>query len=49
MLFKSLRYLLFGGEAVDPQWVKESLNKGTAQNLLHVYSQQKAQLLPLGI
>ncbi len=35
--FQSLRYLLFGGEAVDPQWVKESLNKGTAQNLLHVY------------
>ncbi|MEH2114379.1 amino acid adenylation domain-containing protein [Nostoc sp.] len=35
--FNSLRYLLFGGEAVDPKWVKEVLNNGAPQQLLHVY------------
>ncbi len=35
--FSSLRCLLFGGEAVDPQWVQEVLDKGSPQNLLHVY------------
>jgi amino acid adenylation domain-containing protein len=35
--FSSLRYLLFGGEAVDPKWVQEVLDKGSPQNLLHVY------------
>ncbi|MCG6135477.1 MAG: non-ribosomal peptide synthase/polyketide synthase [Nostoc sp. LLA-1] len=35
--FNSLRYLLFGGEAVDPKWVKEVLNNGAPQRLLHVY------------
>ncbi|RCJ25078.1 hypothetical protein A6770_28095 [Nostoc minutum NIES-26] len=35
--FASLRYLLFGGEAVDPFWVQEVLEKGAPQHLLHVY------------
>jgi amino acid adenylation domain-containing protein len=32
-----LRYLLFGGEAVDPQWVRRVLEQGAPQRLLHVY------------
>ena len=35
--FASVRYLLFGGEAVDPRWVQEVLDKGAPQHLLHVY------------
>jgi amino acid adenylation domain-containing protein len=35
--FASLRYLLFGGEAVDPLWVQSVLEKGAPQHLLHVY------------
>ncbi|MBD2438978.1 non-ribosomal peptide synthase/polyketide synthase [Nostoc sp. FACHB-110] len=35
--FSSLKYLLFGGEAVDPKWVQEVLEKGAPQQLLHVY------------
>lgn len=35
--FRSLRQLLFGGEAVDPQWVRAVLEKGPPQRLLHVY------------
>ncbi|HET9396173.1 MAG TPA: non-ribosomal peptide synthetase, partial [Nitrospiraceae bacterium] len=35
--FASLRYVLFGGEAVDPQWVREVLAKGAPGHLLHVY------------
>ncbi|MFB2836660.1 non-ribosomal peptide synthetase, partial [Floridanema evergladense] len=35
--FSGLRCLLFGGEAVDPFWVREVLDKGTPQQLLHVY------------
>ncbi len=35
--FGSLRYLLFGGEAVDPRWVREVLQNGAPQHLLHVY------------
>ncbi len=35
--FGSLRYLLFGGEAVDPRWVREVLQNGSPQHLLHVY------------
>ncbi len=34
--FSSLRYLLFGGEAVDVRWVKE-VHKGAPEHLLHVY------------
>ncbi len=35
--FESLRYLLFGGEAVDRRWVKRVLEKGAPARLLHVY------------
>ena len=35
--FKSLRYLLFGGEAVDPTSVKKILQHGKPEKLLHVY------------
>lgn len=35
--FAELRYLLFGGEAVDTKWVKEVLNRHPPQHLLHVY------------
>lgn len=35
--FKMLRYLLFGGEAVDPRAVQEVLKHGTRGQLLHVY------------
>jgi amino acid adenylation domain-containing protein len=35
--FSSLRYLLFGGEAVEPRWVKEVMQKGAPEHLLHVY------------
>jgi amino acid adenylation domain-containing protein len=35
--FSSLRQVLFGGEAVDPQWVRAVLQNGPPQRLLHVY------------
>jgi amino acid adenylation domain-containing protein len=35
--FASLRYLLFGGEAVDPRWVQKILKNGPPKRLLHVY------------
>ena len=35
--FESLRYLLFGGEAVDPRWVKKVFKKSPPKQLLHVY------------
>ncbi len=35
--FKDLRYLLFGGEAVDPKTVRAVLTHGAPQQLLHVY------------
>ena len=35
--FRSLRYLLFGGEAVTPRWVAEVLKNGAPDHLLHVY------------
>ncbi|TRU45399.1 MAG: non-ribosomal peptide synthetase [Microcystis aeruginosa Ma_QC_Ca_00000000_S207] len=35
--FSNLRCLLFGGEAVEPKWVEEVLEKGAPQRLLHVY------------
>lgn len=35
--FQSLRYLLFGGEAVNPKWVCQVLQQGAPQHLLHVY------------
>ena len=35
--FRPLRYLLFGGEAVDPRRVRAVLEDGPPENLLHVY------------
>ena len=35
--FRGLRHLLFGGEAVEPKWVREVLEKGPPGRLLHVY------------
>ncbi|HEX8651125.1 MAG TPA: non-ribosomal peptide synthase/polyketide synthase [Pyrinomonadaceae bacterium] len=35
--FKTLRTLLFGGEAVDPKWVQTVLTHGRPERLLHVY------------
>jgi len=35
--FPSLRYLLFGGEAVDVRWVKAVKQHGAPEHLLHVY------------
>ena len=35
--FNGLRYLLFGGEAVDPQRVRAILRQGAPQHLLHMY------------
>jgi amino acid adenylation domain-containing protein/non-ribosomal peptide synthase protein (TIGR01720 family) len=35
--FSGLRDLLFGGEAVDPHWVRQVLMNGAPARLLHVY------------
>ncbi|HEX7333866.1 MAG TPA: amino acid adenylation domain-containing protein [Pyrinomonadaceae bacterium] len=35
--FSTLRHVMFGGEAVDPKWVREVLEKGAPERLLHVY------------
>jgi amino acid adenylation domain-containing protein len=35
--FGSMRQLMFGGEAVDPHWVREVLKHGPPERLLHVY------------
>jgi amino acid adenylation domain-containing protein/non-ribosomal peptide synthase protein (TIGR01720 family) len=35
--FRSVRSLLFGGEAVDPHWVRELLRHHPPERLLHVY------------
>lgn len=35
--FRSLRYLLFGGETVDVRWVQAVLKHGAPEHLLHVY------------
>jgi amino acid adenylation domain-containing protein len=35
--FAALRHVMFGGEAVDPKWVREVLEKGAPERLLHVY------------
>ncbi len=35
--FASLRHLLFGGEAVDPAWVRKVLRQDPPERLLHVY------------
>jgi amino acid adenylation domain-containing protein len=35
--FQPLRYLLFGGEAADPRWVRHAIAQGVPSSLLHVY------------
>ena len=35
--FGGLRQLMFGGEAVEPRWVREVLVEGPPERLLHVY------------
>ncbi|MDZ7955198.1 amino acid adenylation domain-containing protein [Nostoc sp. DedQUE09] len=35
--FTTLKYLLFGGEAVDTRWVKKILKNGAPKHLIHVY------------
>ena len=35
--FGTLKHLLFGGEAVDPRWVRAALKHGAPERLLHVY------------
>jgi amino acid adenylation domain-containing protein len=35
--FSSMRQLMFGGEAVDPNWVREVMAQGPPQRLIHVY------------
>lgn len=35
--FRHLRYLLFGGEAADPRWVREIIEHGKPQHLYNVY------------
>jgi amino acid adenylation domain-containing protein len=35
--FRGLRHLLFGGEAVEPRWVRRVLEAGRPSRLLHVY------------
>jgi len=35
--FSSIHTLLFGGEAVEPKWVKKVLNHNPSRRLLHVY------------
>ncbi len=36
-LFRTVGTVMFGGEAVDPQWVRTILQQGAPQRLLHVY------------
>jgi thioesterase domain-containing protein len=35
--FAGVKHVLFGGEAVDPRWVRECLAAGAPERLLHVY------------
>jgi amino acid adenylation domain-containing protein len=35
--FASLKYLLFGGEAVDIRWIKKILKHGKPKHFIHVY------------
>ena len=35
--FRTLGHMLFGGEAVDPRWVRHVLKHGPPERLLHVY------------
>ena len=46
--FNSLRYLLFGGEAVDPKWVQEVLKNGGRNTCCMFMAQQRIQHLVPG-
>ncbi len=35
--FTFLKYLLFGGEKAEIKWIREIINKGKPENLIHVY------------
>ena len=35
--FNTVRHLLVGGETVEPRWMKQVLDNGSPQRLLHVY------------
>ncbi|MEA2175746.1 MAG: hypothetical protein QOD00_3338 [Blastocatellia bacterium] len=35
--FSTIQHLLFGGEAVEPKWVRKVLKEGAPARLLHVY------------
>ena len=41
--FGGLRHLLFGGEAVDPVWVRQVLTVGRPARLLHVYGRPRTR------
>ena len=43
--FSNLRYLLVGGEAVDPKWAKEVLKQGPPQQLLNAYGPTESTFL----
>ncbi|MEH1944161.1 MAG: amino acid adenylation domain-containing protein [Nostoc sp.] len=36
-VFATLKYLLFGGEAVDTRWIKKIIKHGAPKHLIHVY------------
>ena len=36
-IFRPIRHVLFGGEAVDPKWVRKILQSGPPARLVHVY------------
>ena len=40
--FHGLKYLLFGGEAASPRWVREIVRHGAPERLLHVYGPTEA-------
>lgn len=41
-IFASLQTVMFGGEAVDPHWVRAVLQAGAPRRLLHVYGPTEA-------
>ena len=46
--FSGLRYLLFGGSAVDPNPVRQVLRHGRPAHLLHMYAPRKPRRSRLG-
>ena len=43
--FRTVKHLLFGGEACDPQWVRTVLQTGAPKRLLHVYGPTESTTL----